>query len=131
MDPNDFNDGQARRGWRRSRILRLLPVLAVVAAAAWLLSDAPREVELAYRLDGRRPGLTGLEVELFALPERAPVRRAEFRYRPGQAPAEQVHPVRLLKGSYEVRATFRLGDSAERAERAFRFDGEARLTLTF
>ncbi len=92
----------------RRLLRRLLPLLALLAAAAAFFAWAPAQTTLSYELGARREGLCSLQVELFKLPGRELARRAQFLYSAADpAPAAQVHSLRLERGDYE--ADFDLG----------------------
>lgn len=119
------------RSRRALTIKRLLPLLIVAVLATWFFRGAPEPTELVYGLGPRSQGLEQLAVELYELPDRSLVRRAEFHYSPSSpAPAEQPQALKLeTDSSYVIEATFVYPDRRETLSREFTFHGEARITV--
>lgn len=89
-----------KRPRRALRLLRRLPLVGVVAAAAWLFSAAHAEpVLLRYKLPAGSQ-LTGLRAQITRGGEL--YRAAEWRYG-ATAPGEQLQRLELPPGEYQVR----------------------------
>jgi len=122
---------EGRGGWRKSFVVRrLLPLVAVVVAAAWFLRDVPKETTLVYRLGRRSQELVELRVDLLRLPEKTLARHVEYRFSPtSPAPIAQSHPTRLSEGAYALEATLVYPERTQQVARSFRFSGEERITI--
>ena len=125
-----------RQGPRRA-LLRLLPLLAIVAVGLWFLGKASGSVELELVLAGRAEGLQSLTVELTLLPDELPVRHAAFFFS-ARAPAP---PVVVLESRLQRGRRYRIdlmprggegeGADAVTLSREFAYEGESSLRLTF
>lgn len=78
-------------------LARLALLLGAIGGGLLLYRASPRQLDLVYDL-GRRPGATGLEVEIRRGPEL--LRRAELKVPP--AGGQVHHPVRLPDGDYQL-----------------------------
>ena len=86
---------------RLPKLLRRLPLVAVIGVAAWLVAGAHGEhVLLRYRLGDASP-VSGLQSDILAGGKL--VRSEEWRY-PSGHPAEQLDDVELPPGDYLVEA---------------------------
>jgi hypothetical protein len=114
----------------RSKLWRYLPLALLAAIAVWYFRTAPKETTLVYDLGDKREELRSLSVEIVSLPERKFIRHTELSYSTrSPAPREQSQSLKLAKGDYSAEIVLEYPNRRERLERAFRFDGEARLTL--
>src|SRR5690242_16578539 len=114
---------------RRSRVLPLVLVAGVVAAASTLVPHVPHERAVALRLDDAA-SVTAVDVEWTpADGDGEAAQGGAWHFPPGKAPIEIVAQVRLPDGRYRLDATVERGDARTTVHRAVTLGDADRITV--